>query len=95
MANENMTALENELIIGEWQKTIASLDEKKSTVTGLAAASISVSSAITLIPGDTATPIANELADLSTYFMVILSAVFLEKYLLTIIGFIVFKIFCR
>lgn len=75
-----------------YQKTIASLDEKKSTVTGLAAASISVSSAITLIPGDTATPIANELADLSTYFMVILSAVFLEKYLLTIIGFIVFKI---
>ena len=28
MANENMTALENEIIIGEWQKTIASLEQE-------------------------------------------------------------------
>lgn len=28
MANENMTALENEIIIGEWQKTITSLEQE-------------------------------------------------------------------
>ena len=28
MANENMTAQENEIIIGEWQKTIASLEQE-------------------------------------------------------------------
>ena len=28
MAHENMTALENEIIIGEWQKTIASLEQE-------------------------------------------------------------------
>ncbi len=28
MANENITAQENEIIIDEWQKTIASLEEE-------------------------------------------------------------------
>lgn len=28
MANENMTARENEIIIDEWQKTIASLEQE-------------------------------------------------------------------
>ena len=28
MANEMMTAQENEIIIGEWQKTIASLEQE-------------------------------------------------------------------
>ena len=28
MANENMTAQENEIIIDEWQKTIASLEQE-------------------------------------------------------------------
>ena len=28
MANENMTAQENEIIIGEWQKTIAALEQE-------------------------------------------------------------------
>ena len=44
-------------------ETIAALDEKKTTVMELAAASTAASAAITLIPGDTATPIADKLAD--------------------------------
>ena len=28
MANENMTAQENEIIVDEWQKTIASLEQE-------------------------------------------------------------------
>lgn len=75
-----------------YAKTIASLDEKKTTVMELTAASTAVSAAITLIPGDTATPIAEKLADLSTYFLVVLCAIFLEKYMLTLSGFAVFKI---
>ena len=42
------------------QKTIASLDEKKQTVMELTAASTVTSALITLLPGDTATPIARK-----------------------------------
>ena len=58
----------------------------------LTAASTAASAAITLLPGDTATPIAEKLADLSSHFMVVLCAIFLEKYLLTITGYAAFRI---
>ena len=73
-------------------KTIQSLDDKKTTVMELAAASTAASAAITLIPGDVGTPIANKLADLSSYFLIILCAIYLEKYLVTITGYAAFKI---
>lgn len=74
-------------------KTIQSLDDKKTTVMELTAASTAASAAITLIPGDVGTPIANKLADLSSYFLIVLSAIYLEKYLVTITGYAAFKIF--
>lgn len=58
----------------------------------LTAASTAASAAITLLPGDTATPIAEKLADLSSHFIVVLCAIFLEKYLLTITGYAAFRI---
>ena len=75
-----------------YKKTIASLDEKKTTVMELTAASTAVSTAITLIPGDTGTPLAEKLVDLSTYFLVVLCAIYLEKYMLTLAGYGVFKV---
>lgn len=73
------------------KETIKYLDEKEEKVMELTAASASMSVAISMIPDDTATPIANKAADLSTYLMLILCAVFLEKYLVTITGYITFK----
>ena len=73
-------------------KTIQSLDEKKTTVMELTAASTAASAAITLIPGDTGTPIAEKLADLSSYFLIVLCELFLEKYLLTITGYATFMV---
>ncbi|MDO5336590.1 MAG: hypothetical protein Q4E89_03875 [Eubacteriales bacterium] len=58
----------------------------------LTAASTAASAAITLLPGDTATPIAEKLADLSSSFLVVTCAILLEKYLITITGFLAFKI---
>ena len=69
---------------------IASLDEKKETVAKLAASSFSASAVITLIPGDTATPIANQLAEVGADCSAILCVILAEKYLLTITGFIFF-----
>lgn len=72
------------------QKTIASLDEKKQTVMELMAASTVTSALITLLPGDTATPIAEKMADVSGYLLIVLCAIYLEKYLVTITGYVAF-----
>ena len=74
------------------KSNIESLEEKKSTVMELAASATAASVAVSMLPGDTATPIADKLADLSFYFVIILSAIFLEKYLLTITGYATFMI---
>ena len=71
--------------------SIAALDEKQTTVLELTAASTAASAAISLLPGDTATPIAEKLADLSSGFLVVLCAIYLEKYLLTLTGFAAFN----
>lgn len=72
--------------------TINKLDEKKDTVMTLVAGSSGTSAAITLLPGDTGTPIAEKLVDLSSDFLIVIAAIYLEKYLLTIIGFATFKV---
>lgn len=74
------------------KNTIASLDDKKTTVLELTAATTTTSALITLLPGDTGTPIAEKVADLSQYLLIVLCAVFLEKYLVTITGYVSFKI---
>lgn len=74
------------------QNTLAALEEKQTTVLELSAASAAASAAITLIPGDAATPIADKLADLSSHFLLVLCAIFLEKYLLTITGTVTFSL---
>ena len=74
------------------QASIDALAEKQETVLELTAASTAASAAITLLPGDAATPIAEKLADLSGYFLIVLCAIFLEKYLLTITSYMSFTI---
>lgn len=72
--------------------TIQSLDDKKGTVLALTAASTAASAALSATPDDTFTPIAERLADLSGDFLVVLVAIYLEKYLLTIAGLATFKV---
>ena len=74
------------------RQTIEALDEKKAPVMKLTGAAPGVSVAITMIPGDAATPIAEKLADLSTIFLLVFSAIYLEKYLVTITGYAAFKV---
>ena len=74
-------------------KTIEALDAKNADVMKLTAASTSISAAITLIPGDVGLPIAERLMDLSSWFILVICAIYIEKYLLIITGFITFVIF--
>lgn len=70
--------------------TFRVLDEKRANAAGLLAASAGASTAITFLPGDAGTPIADKLMDLGGCFLFIFTVLFLEKYLLVILGTIVF-----
>lgn len=70
--------------------TIESLDDKKTTVLKLAASAAASSTALSLIPGDAAMPIANEIAELTSYFIAILGAILLEKMLIAVVGYVSF-----
>lgn len=75
------------------QASIDALAEKQETVLELTAASTAASAAITLLPGDTATPIAEKLADLERPYSSSCScAILSEKYLLTITSYVSFTI---
>jgi hypothetical protein len=70
--------------------TIKSLDEKKATVMKLALSAAASSTALSLIPGDAAMPIANQIAQLTSYFIIILGAILLEKMLVAVVGYLTF-----
>lgn len=72
--------------------TVERLDDKRNVVLGLTAAATGASAAITAIPDDTGTPIAERLMDLSGDLAIVLIAIYIEKYLLTIFGFTAFGI---
>lgn len=70
--------------------TIKSLDKKKITVTELTVACAGSSMALAAIPGDATTPVANKIMDLSSYLLIIIGVIFLEKILLTLTGYVTF-----
>ena len=59
------------------------------TLSGGAAAT---SATLSLLPGDMCTPLAEQLAELAKYFLLILSALYLEKFLISLSGYISFMI---
>jgi len=71
--------------------SISEIDEKITTVMELTAGATATSAAISFLPDDQCTPIAQEIAELAKYFLIVLSALYLEKYLITVTGFIAFK----
>ncbi len=58
---------------------IATIDEKIDNVLTLTAGSAGASALISAIPGDAGSPIAEKLMDLSTGFLIVLAALFLEN----------------
>ncbi|MBR1857151.1 MAG: hypothetical protein IJ803_08800 [Oribacterium sp.] len=72
--------------------SIAQTDEKISTVMVLSGGVAATSATLSLLPGDICTPIAEQLAELVKYFLLILSALHLEKFLITLSGYISFMI---
>ncbi len=76
---------------GTYEEMFRTLDKKKDTVLTLSAASAAASAALTLIPDDACTPIAERLSEISKDFTFVIAAILLEKYLPTTIGFALFS----
>ena len=70
-----------------YSHTIDMLDKNRMTVLGLSAASAAASAAVSALPDDICSPLAQEISEFTTWFLLILSVIYLEKYLLTIFGF--------
>lgn len=75
-----------------WSGTIEVIDAKKDNVLALTASTISLSAAISALPDDTGTPVAEQLTQLSGNLGIVLAVLYLEKYLLTILGFLSFGV---
>lgn len=71
-----------------WSGTIEVIDAKKNNVLALTASTIALSAAISALPDDTGTPVAKQLTQLSGNLGIVLAVLYLEKYLLTILGFL-------
>lgn len=68
-----------------WDSTIEVIDQKKGNVLALTTSCVALSAGITALPGDTGTPVAERLAQLSGNLGIVLAVLYLEKYLLTIL----------
>lgn len=62
------------------------LDKKEKTVLTITAASATASVVLAALPSDATTPVAEKLADVTGYMAGVLVIVYLEKYLVSVIG---------
>lgn len=71
--------------------SITALDDKKMKAMELTAGVAATSTAISALPGDAATPIAEQVSELTGPLLIVVCAIYLEKFLLTTIGLVSFK----
>ena len=71
--------------------SIEQIDKEVHSVLKLTAGATAASAGISLLPGDSCTPIAEQFAELAKYFLIVLSALYLEKYLITLMGYVSFS----
>lgn len=75
-----------------YEKTIETLDNLENKALVMTASSTALATAAALVPGDVTTPIANKLADVAGYMVIVYVAIIMEKYLLAMSGLAAFKI---
>ena len=83
--------LESPIMVSLTEYVTAELDAMREIVIQLTAISTISSTALTLLPGDVATPLAENLADISDYLLIVFAALWLQKYLFSSMGIIVLK----
>lgn len=74
------------------EKTGETLDSKKNTVVVVTATAATASIALAAVPEDIMTPLANQIAELDIFFIIVLTAIYLLKVLLIISTTLSFKL---
>ena len=75
-----------------WDSTIETIDQKKTNVLALTTSCVALSAGISALPNDTGTPVAEQLSQLASNLGIVLAVLYLEKYLLTILGTVSFGV---
>lgn len=70
--------------------SIEQTEQQIESVIKLSGGAAATSATLSLLPGDLCTPLAEQLAEMATYFLLILSALYLEKALISLSGYITF-----
>lgn len=78
--------------ISNYPKTIETLESIENKAIVMTGTSIALATAASLVPGDAARPIADKLADVAGYMLIVYIAIIMEKYLLALTGILTFKI---
>ncbi len=71
---------------GFYKRYITETDEKIGTVMMLSASTAATLAIITALPDDWATPVANQMAEIAKTFLLILTVLYAEKYLMPLLG---------
>ena len=74
------------------KETIQSLQTKQDNILKLSASTAGLAAGASIVLGDRVAPISNKLLDMTGYFVIILCAIMLEKYLAVLMGMLSFKI---
>ena len=92
-------ALTSFFVVSKWATSVESyrwviktLNGFQKKALGLSGTATALATGAAAIPGEAATPIANKLADVAGYMVIVYAVIIVEKYLLTITGYIAFKI---
>ena len=68
--------------------SIEQTEEKIASVMKLSGGAAATSATLSVLPGDMCTPLAEQLAEMAKYFLLILSALYLEKFLISLSGYV-------
>lgn len=66
------------------------LDSQQSSAMAMAGSASALSIVLAAVPTDATTPVANQLANLSSFFVISIAAVILQKALITVVGYVAF-----
>lgn len=71
-------------------QTIKSLDDKQQNVMFITASAATAATALSAVPGDSTTAIADQIMELSGSLLIVVCIIFLEKILLSVFGYVAF-----
>lgn len=78
--------------VDSYSKILDTLNTLQKKALALTATSTALATGAAAIPGDATTPLANKLMDMAGYMVIVYAVIIIEKYLLTITGYLAFKI---